>query len=155
MTVAAGDCLRISRRFEATPRRLFDAWTDPDLVATWLFTTPESESHHTALDVRVGGQWEIVDRRGGVDYRAIGEYRVVEPPHRLVFSFGMPQFASGFTTVTVEIAADGDGAVMTLTQEGLPPEHIPPTRDGWSAMFDLLAGRLTAADRGPRPTPPL
>jgi uncharacterized protein YndB with AHSA1/START domain len=115
-------------------------------VATWLFTTPESESHHTTLDVRVGGQWEIVDRRGGVDYRAIGEYLVVEPPRRLIFTFGMPQFEPSFTQVTVEIVADGVGAVMTLTQAGLPAAYVAPSRDGWSIMFDLLAQRLNTVD---------
>lgn len=146
MTIAADSRLQISRRFDAAPQRLFDAWADPELVATWLFTTPETESHTTTLDVRVGGQWEIIDRRGGVDYRAIGEYLVVEPPHRLVFTFGMPQFEPGFSQVTVEIAAEGDGAVMTLTQERLPAAYVAPSREGWSVMFDLLADRLNAAD---------
>jgi len=145
MTAVADGRLQISRRFEAPPQRLFDLWTDPDQVATWLFTTPESEGHTTALDVRVGGQWEIVDRRGGVDYRAIGEYLVVAPPHRLVFSFGMPQFEPGFSLVTVEIVPDGDGAVMTLIQEQLPAAYVDPSRDGWSVMFDLLAKRLLTA----------
>ena len=121
MTVDTKPELAIRRRFEASPERLFDAWTDPRLAARWLFTGPASERHEAALDVRVGGKWEIVDRRGGVEYRAIGEYLEVERPRRLVFSFGMPQFSPGFDKVTVEIAADGPGAIMTLTQQGLPP----------------------------------
>jgi uncharacterized protein YndB with AHSA1/START domain len=132
------------RRFDASPERLFDAWTDPRIAAAWLFTTPASESHQTHLDVRVGGQWEIVDRRGETDYRAIGEYLEVESPHRLVFTFGMPQFSPGFDKVTVEIAADGSGALMTLTQEGAPAEHVPPLEKGWAEMFDALAARLGA-----------
>jgi hypothetical protein len=59
-----------------------------------------------------------------------------------VFSFGMPQFSDAFSTVTVEFAADGDGAVMTLTQEGLPPEHIAAAREGWAQMFEALAELL-------------
>ena len=99
--------LRLTRRFDAAPERVFDAWTDPKLAAGWLFTTPTSEAHTAAIDLRVGGRWEIVDRRDGVDYRAIGEYLEVEQPRRLVFTFGMPQFADGFSKVTVEIAPDG------------------------------------------------
>lgn len=134
--------LRLTRRFDAPPERLFDAWTDPKLAAGWLFTTPGSEAHTSEIDLKVGGRWEIVDRRGGVDYRAIGEYLEIERPRRLVFTFGMPQFADGFSRVTVEIAPDGAGAVMTLVQEALPAEAIPALEQGWREMFDQLAGRL-------------
>jgi uncharacterized protein YndB with AHSA1/START domain len=145
MTVVEDQRLKITRRFDAAPEHLFDAWTDPQLAHGWLFTTPESERYSAEMDLRVGGAWKIVDRRGGTDYTAIGEYLEIDRPHRLAFSFGMPQFSPAFTTVIVEIVADGDGAVMTLTQEGVPPAHVPATRDGWSAMFDALARQLAKA----------
>jgi uncharacterized protein YndB with AHSA1/START domain len=137
--------LQMTRRFDASPERVFQAWTDQKLAAAWLFTSATSEAHHASLDVRVGGQWEITDRRDGVDYRAIGEYLEVTPPGRLVFTFGMPQFAPGFDTVTVEIAADGAGAVMTMTQEN--PGHAPldAIRKGWDDMFDELGRRVVPA----------
>jgi uncharacterized protein YndB with AHSA1/START domain len=144
MTVA--DRLKMSRRFDASPQRLFDAWTDPSVAHGWLFTGPGSERHSAEMDLRVGGKWTIVDRRGGVDYTAIGEYLEIERPRRLAFTFGMPQFSPAFSQVTIEIVADGAGAVMTLIQEGLPPEHIPATEDGWAKMFDALADRLSPGD---------
>jgi uncharacterized protein YndB with AHSA1/START domain len=131
--------LRLTRRFDAPPERLFDAWTDPELAADWLFTTPTSEAHRVEIDLRVGGRWEIVDRRGGVDYRAIGEYLEIERPTRLAFTFGMPQFSDAFTTVVVEIAPDGAGAVMTLTQDELAPDAVAALEQGWREMFDALA----------------
>ena len=134
--------LRLVRRFDAAPQRLFDAWTDPQLAAGWLFTTPASEAHRCVLDLRVGGRWEIVDRRDGTDYRAIGEYLEIDPPRRLVFTFGMPQFSDGFTQVTVEIAPDGTGSQMTLTQSPLPPEAVAALEQGWREMFDQMAGVL-------------
>ena len=134
--------LRLTRRFDAAPERLFDAWTDPKLAAGWLFTTPNSEAHRVEIDLRVGGRWEIVDRRGGVDYRAIGEYLRVERPRRLAFTFGMPQFSDAFTTVVVEIAPDGAGAVMTLTQDGLTADAVAALEQGWGDMFDALAAGL-------------
>ena len=59
--------LRLTRRFDAAPERVFNAWTDPQLAAGWLFTGPDSEAHTTEFDLKVGGRWEIVDRRGGVE----------------------------------------------------------------------------------------
>ena len=133
------DILRMTRRFDLPAERVFDAWTDPKLAAKWLFTTPGSESHFTELDVRVGGGWVIVDRRDGVDYKALGEYLEIDRPRRLVFSFGMPQFSDAFNTVTIEIEPEGDGCLMTLTQDNLPAEYHEPTRQGWEEMFHALA----------------
>jgi uncharacterized protein YndB with AHSA1/START domain len=135
--------LSLSRRFDVPPARLFRAWTDPDIAQAWLFTTAESEAHETLMDVRAGGAWSITDRRGGVAYEAIGRFLVVEPPKRLVFSFGMPQFSPAFNRVTVELTPDDEGTILTLTQEGMPPEQILPAEDGWARMFDALAQRLS------------
>jgi uncharacterized protein YndB with AHSA1/START domain len=135
--------LTMTRRFTATPERLFDAWTDPRLAATWLFTTPGSTAHTAEMDLRVGGAWTITDTRDGVVYTALGQYLEIERPRRLAFTFGMPQFSPEFAKVAVEIAADGAGARMTLTQEPLPAEAIAATEAGWEAMFDALAQKLT------------
>ena len=81
---AAVQQLRLTRRFDASPERLFEAWTEPNRASRWLFTTPTSEAHSAELDVRVGGRWTITDSRDGVDYRALGEYLEVERPRRLL-----------------------------------------------------------------------
>jgi uncharacterized protein YndB with AHSA1/START domain len=138
--------LTMTRRFDASPERLFDAWAVPRLAHGWLFTGPDSEHHAAEMDLRVGGQWRIVDRRGGVDYTAIGEYLEIDRPRRLAFSFGMPQFSPAFSKVIVEIAADGAGAVMTLIQEDLPAEYIAATEDGWAKMFEGLSQQLARGD---------
>jgi uncharacterized protein YndB with AHSA1/START domain len=136
--------LRLTRRFDAAPERVFDAWTDPKLVARWLFTSPTSESHTAELDVTVGGRWKITDRRDGVDYTAIGEYRVIDRPHRLVFSFGMPQFSPAMCQIVVELAPDDAGCLMTFSQDDLPPDAVDPTGQGWNEMFEGLAAVLAA-----------
>jgi uncharacterized protein YndB with AHSA1/START domain len=144
MTEIALETLRMSRRFAATPERVFDAWIDPNVARRWLFTSPTSEQNQTEMDVRVGGNWSITDRRDGVDYTGLGEYRVIDRPRRLVFSFGMPQFSPEFVEVTVEFEPDGDGCRMTLSQDRLPPEHVKPTEEGWSQMFGVLTSVLAA-----------
>jgi uncharacterized protein YndB with AHSA1/START domain len=139
------ETLRITRRFNAAPERVFDAWLDPMRARCWLFTSPTSERNTTELDVRVGGKWSITDRRDGVDYAGLGEYIEIDRPRRLVFSFGMPQFSPLSFNVTIEIAPDGDGCILTLAHEGVRAEQLKATEGGWSNMFDALVAVLDVA----------
>lgn len=146
--------IEIVRRFDVSPERLFDAWIDPMTAQRWLFTAPTSERNATELDPRVGGRWRIEDRRDGVDYMAHGEYLVIDRPRRLVFTMGMPQFSADFDRITVTIAPDGDGAILTLLHESAPVDEMGKPADwgqdgkdemesGWGKMFDALAALLT------------
>jgi len=45
----------VSRRFAASPERVFDAWFDPNAVGAWLFATPGGISKHVEIDACVGG----------------------------------------------------------------------------------------------------
>ena len=92
MTADPSQKFRMTRRFEASPERLFDAWIDPETARKWLFTSPTSESNRTDLDPGVGGTWTITDRRDGVHYTGLGEYLEIDRLRRLVFTFAMPQF---------------------------------------------------------------
>jgi uncharacterized protein YndB with AHSA1/START domain len=139
------ETLRVTRRFDASPERVFDAWLDPMRARRWLFTSPTSERNTTEMDVRVGGKWSITDRRDGVDYTGLGEYIEIDRPRRLVFSFGMPQFSPLVFNVTVEIVPDGDGCILTLAQEGVQPANLKPTAEGWNKMFDALTAATADA----------
>lgn len=127
--------LVMTRRFNAAPERVFDAWTKPELVAKWLFTGPTSEAHSADFSARVDAKWTITDRRGGVDYTAEGWFLEVDRPHRLVFTFGMPQFSADYDRIVLEFAPDGDGCLMTFVQEGVLEEYKAPQEHGWSLMF--------------------
>lgn len=145
--------LRMTRRFDAAPERVFAAWLEPELVSKWLFTGPTSEDHGVELDAQVGGRWSITDRREGVDYTASGEYLEIDPPRRLVFTFAMPQFSPNQDTIALDFAPDGAGCLMTFTQSGvdisqeikqLASEETGGSETGWGWMFigldQVLAG---------------
>ena len=133
---------RLTRRLDAAPERVFDAWLDPKIASRWLFTSQASQANATEIDARVGGKWRITDRRGGVDYVGLGEYLEIDRPRRLVFTFGMPQFSPAFNRVTVEIEPDGTGSILTLTHEGVPGTDKAGLEMGWGEMFDQLTATL-------------
>ena len=139
---AGTNSVSLTRRFEAAPERVFDAWIDPAENRHWLFTLPSSVKHTVQLEAHAGGTYTITDRREGKDYTAVGEYLEVTRPSRLVFTFGMPQFSPDFDRITVDVVADGAGCSMTLTQQDLRTGYLKSTRRGWSKMLDALAARL-------------
>ena len=151
MTADPDRILRMTRRFDASPERVFDAWINPQTARKWLFASPADEAYTAEIDARVGGKWMITARRGGADYTADGEYLEIDRPRRRVFTFAMLQFSPNSDRITVEIVPSGAGCILTLIQEGidiadelrqLPPGVEGGTEKGWSLMFDILAAAL-------------
>src|SRR4051794_41812745 len=85
----AEDGMTISRVFDAPRERVWREWTEPERFADW-YGGPEGviPLDTVEMDVRPGGTWRATmyfgpDRR---EIRWSGEYREVEPPHRLVLT---------------------------------------------------------------------
>jgi uncharacterized protein YndB with AHSA1/START domain len=137
------DMVQVSRRFDAAPERVFDAWLDPKTAGRFLFATPDGEMIKAEIDAKVGGRFNFTDRRpehGDVEH--VGEYLEIDRPRRLVFSFAVPQYDPGLTTVTIDIVPDGAGAKLTLTHTGVLEAWAKQTEQGWGMILDTLAGVL-------------
>lgn len=107
--------LTMIRNFEVAAERVFDAWLNPEMMRKWFFTL-EGTNKVAQNNPQVGGTWEIIDHRGGQDYRAIGEYIEIDPPKRIVFTFKMPEMSDLEDTITVELKELAQGCEMTFTQ---------------------------------------
>ncbi|WP_033543173.1 SRPBCC family protein [Planococcus sp. CAU13] len=144
--------LTMARRFQASPKDVYKAWTKPELMKKWLFST-ESTNQVVRNEFHIGGRWEIIDRRNGIDYQATGEYLELDPPHRLVFSFEMPQYNDLEDRIIVWVSPVLDACEMTFKQEIVVPheedwtdedlekamsEFIGASEEGWDRMFDNL-----------------
>jgi uncharacterized protein YndB with AHSA1/START domain len=130
------------RRFEVSCDRLFDAWLEPSILNKWLFTTATSELHRAEFEPWEGGNWTVVDRRGGQYFAATGQYLQIERPRRLIFTFGLLQLSAEFVRVSVDFARAPAGSELTLTHEYLPWMRTRSPEKCWHAMLDLLARAL-------------
>ena len=129
--------VEISRRIAAPPERVFDAWLDPDGLGRWLFATPDGVTERVEVDPRVGGRFEVDERRGDEVAKHWGTYVELDRPRRLAFDFGT-SFEATPTRVTVTIAPDGDGSLLTLRHEGVWADWEDRTRQGWGMILESL-----------------
>jgi uncharacterized protein YndB with AHSA1/START domain len=134
--------VRITRRFDFPPERVFDAWLDPRLAGKFLFATPNGEMLRVDIDARVGGHFAIVERREGEEAGHYGTYVEIDRPRRLVFDFTVDLAAADPTRVTVEIVAVADGCELTLTHERVWGDYVERTQAGWSTILNALEDTL-------------
>jgi uncharacterized protein YndB with AHSA1/START domain len=136
--------IRIAQTIHATPERLFRAWTDPEQLARWWRMDEAGWSFAGAsIDLRVGGAYRIaMTAPDGKTHAAIGTYREVQPPTRLVFTWDWEDLTHrvGDTVVTVDIRrVSAERSEVVLTHEGFGDvARIPGHTSGWRQLLRLL-----------------
>ena len=105
--------IRIERVFNAPRARVWQAFTDPKLVAQWWGRGNKLVIER--MEVERGGHWRYVEHSPDGPQGFEGRYREVTPPQRLVQTFewdGMPGYVM-IETVNFEDLGDGRTRVVT------------------------------------------
>ncbi len=131
--------LRVRRVIAARPEQLFDAWTRPELLQQW-WGPPGVQCIAAEVDLRAGGAYRIGNELP--DGRILwihGEFELVEPPHRLVYSWRLGD--EPVSRVTVRFAAIEERSTeVVIHHERI---HSAAARDehedGWIGCLDGLA----------------
>ena len=138
------DEIRVARRIAAPAEAVFDAWLDRETASRWLFATPDGEMVRVEIDPRVGGRFEIVERRDGEEVLHTGAYEEIERPRRLAFTLQLPRYSPNSERVAVDIAPDGEACELTLTQTRAAdaPAGAEQIERGWGKVLAALASTV-------------
>ena len=133
-------------RIDASPETVFEFFTDPAKMVRWKGTT-------ATLDPRPGGVYRVQMNEQAI---ALGEYVEVDPPNRVVFTWGWEGSyagtAPGSSTVEITLTPDGDGTLVRLVHTGLPtPESVEAHGHGWDQYMPRLAIAAAGGDAGEDP----
>lgn len=157
--------VRIERTFVFARELVFDAWTDPDLLARW-FAPRGCTIHFARIDVRAGGGFHSCVRSPELgDCWTVADFREVVRPERIVFAWRIadargdavspqsqghdPEWPAE-TVVTVTFTERNGGTLVTLAQNvGEALAKRTGAHPSWVQMLAKLDETL--ARRSPEP----
>jgi uncharacterized protein YndB with AHSA1/START domain len=138
----------VERVYDASPDRVFAAWSDPQAKARW-FDGSEGEYE---LDFRVGGS-----ERGrgtlpdGREYTFQALYQDIVPGRRIVYTYDLLLDGTRISVslATAEFEPERDGTRLVFTEQGafLDGHEMPARREhGMGSLLDSL-GRWLQSSR--------
>ena len=129
-----------TRHYNASPDKVWRAWTDPKALAQWFGPAPEGVVSVADMDVRVGGHYHIVfGVPGGEQHDVSGVYQEVVRNHKLVFSWGWKTMPERVSLVTIALQPSGTGTELTFVHEKFYDQAARDSHnEGWAGAFAKL-----------------
>jgi uncharacterized protein YndB with AHSA1/START domain len=144
--------IELTHTFNAPPKRVFEAFTDPDLFARWY--GPEGFPVHrdtVELDARVGGRQGftmVFDADPSMRTAFDGRFTEVAAYELLASSgtwYGIPGQQEGWPSHLRVEFHDQEGATRLVVREGPHPEGTADLgRQAWQMMFAKLETLLNS-----------
>lgn len=108
--------VQMTRLFNASRERVFEAMTRPEHVKNWWgrlgdgYSVPVCE-----IDLRPGGAWRFVNRHPHGEVTFYGEYREIVPPSKLVYTEIFADYPDTVSLITALFTREGDKTRYTAT----------------------------------------
>jgi uncharacterized protein YndB with AHSA1/START domain len=135
----------------ARPETVWEFLVDPDKLMRWKGVAVGP------FDARPGGAYRIEVIPGNT---ALGEFVELDPPRRLVYTWGWEAGADGAanpvppgsSTVEIDLVPSGEGTTLHFTHRDLPSAEAAESHaQGWEHFLPRLAIAAAGGDPGPDP----
>jgi uncharacterized protein YndB with AHSA1/START domain len=142
--------LIVKRLLNAPPERAFRAWTSAEHIQQWMRPEPGMVVPLASMDLRVGGKFRIqMKKPDGEFFTAVGEFREVKAPERLVYTWDWEKDGSGAefgeaegkpSLITVEFLKRGEQTQFVLTHTRFATvESRDNHARGWGRIAESFA----------------
>jgi uncharacterized protein YndB with AHSA1/START domain len=133
----------------AAPETVWEFLVDEKKVTLWMGET-------ASFDARPGGPYRLGVIPGHV---ASGEFLEVDPPRRLVYTWGWEPgkdgpnpVPPGSSTIEIELVPDGEGTLLRFAHRDLPSADAAESHaHGWDHYLGRLAIAAPGGDPGVDP----
>jgi uncharacterized protein YndB with AHSA1/START domain len=152
------DTFTIERTLDASPERVFEALSKPDIKARWFAGPPGWTQLERRMDFRVGGEEHVSGTHsGGMTSVFDATYFDIVPNERIVYVYEMTVNGRKISTslATFRIERAGSKTKLVLTEQGAyfdDPEMAKYAPQGQNAgrregTEDLMSRFVAAIDR--------
>jgi uncharacterized protein YndB with AHSA1/START domain len=143
--------LILTRNLNAPQELAYRVWTSAEHIQHWMQPEPGMTVPRATMDVRVGGRFRIQMKKmpEGEFFTAVGEFREVQEPERLVYTWDWEKDGSGDefgevegkpTLITVEFRKRGERTELVFMHTRFATvESRDSHARGWSRIVDSLA----------------
>ncbi len=125
---------------KASAERIFKALTDPVQRVKWWGSEGRFQTTHMESDLRPGGKWTMRgDGIGGKPFEVSGEYREIEPPRLLIFTW-LPNWQDDASESIVRFDLEEKNGITTvrLTHSGLTTDSSRASHKGCPQILGWL-----------------
>ena len=136
----ASDTIMQEITIPAPAERIFEALSDPGERVKWWGSEGRFQTTHMESDLRTGGKWLMSGiGLGGRPFRVCGEYREIQRPRVLAFTW-LPDWQENATESVVRFDLEEKDGVTTvrLTHSGLTTETSRESHRGWPQILNWL-----------------
>jgi uncharacterized protein YndB with AHSA1/START domain len=129
----------------SSARRTFEALTIPEELVKWWGVEGKFQVIKMESDLRATGKWRMhVRGRDGRVSTVAGEYRKIEPPRLLVFTWIREQENTAETLVRWDLEETNGITRVRVTHSHLTSESLRRRNDGWPLILRLLQAHVEA-----------
>ncbi len=138
--------LELEKEFSVPAEMIYDAWLDPNSVKEWMCPANGVTVPEPIVDAKIGGRFEFNMDIGAPDKLPhSGEYKKLERPNTIQFTWNSPNTENKDTLVTISIKKTGESSChLTLLHERLPSEDsMQGHRGGWTNILETLKNTIS------------
>ncbi|MGH9608420.1 MAG: SRPBCC family protein [Bryobacteraceae bacterium] len=143
---SASDTIVQEITIRGSAEEIFQALTNPAQLVQWWGSEGRFETKQVESDLRPCGKWSMSGAgMGGKPFHVSGEYREIERPRLLVFTW-LPNWQGDATESVVRFELEETGSItkVRLTHSGLTTESSRNSHKGWP---QILAGLQTYVEQ--------
>jgi uncharacterized protein YndB with AHSA1/START domain len=147
MESKANDHLKMEVMIDAPLKKVWQAWTDPDIILQWIGSDPDGKGLNAKLNVRIGGTYEIHFMNSDLaEHTCYGVYNDIVEFSRLHFSWRWKSEPDVESQVSILLIPAGRQTMMQFEHQGFGYQSAHSYAEGWKGAFFKLNRALKKTD---------
>jgi len=144
MQTGSTHSVQISWNFSHPPSKVWQAWIDPAIVKLWFGSDPDGKVLDARFDVQINGAFSVTFiNSDGTEFTCRGIYKEIDPPKRLVFTWGWENQPEVAELVALQFTPNEAGTLLRFEQSNIDPKTaLHNYEEGWRSTFQKLEKAL-------------